>query len=116
MVSRFFRFCGGFSAAALMALCLHHPAMAQTTMGTITGVVTDSTHAVLAGASVVARNVATGVEAKTTTSGTGNYVLPSLQIGTYEVTVSQPGFNSWTRSNIALSTGDNLRVDATLTV
>ena len=85
-------------------------------MGTITGVVTDSSHAVLSGATVVAHNTATGVEARTTTSNTGNYVLPSLQIGTYEVTVSQAGFNKWTRSNIALSSGDNIRVDATLTV
>ena len=117
MVSRLFRLCGGFSAAALIILCLHRPvSMAQTTMGTITGVVTDSSHAVLSGATVVAHNTATGVEARTTTSNTGNYVLPSLQIGTYEVTVSQAGFNKWTRSNIALSSGDNIRVDATLTV
>jgi hypothetical protein len=117
MLSQFIRSAavGVFSAALI--LCLNRPvAVAQTTMGTITGVVTDASHAVVAGATVAARNTATGGQARTTTSSTGNYVLPSLQVGTYEVTVSQAGFNTWTRSNISLSSAENVRVDVTLTV
>jgi len=98
---------------ALAAVCL---AQAQTTMGTITGLVTDSTQAVVPGATVVARNTATGTEARTVTSSTGNYVIPNLPVGTYEVSVSQAGFKTWNRANIAVSSGDNLRVDVVLEV
>jgi hypothetical protein len=89
---------------------------AQTTMGTITGLVTDSSQAVIPGATVVAKNMATGAEARTVTSSTGNYVIPNLPVGGYELRASQPGFRSWTRSNIALSSADNIRVDVVLDV
>jgi hypothetical protein len=101
----------------LSLLCLLSSfVVAQTTMGTITGLVTDSSQAVIPGANVIARNTATGAEARTTTSSTGNYVLPSLPIGSYEVTVSATGFKSWTRSGIRLSSADNIRIDAVLDV
>jgi hypothetical protein len=92
------------------------PVCAQTTMGTITGLVTDSTQAVIPGVTVVAKNVATGAEARTITSASGNYVIPNLPVGRYEVTITQSGFKTWSRSNIALSSGDNLRIDAALEV
>lgn len=100
--------------AALLALEGFAPA--QTTMGTITGIVTDSSQAVIPGVTVVARNMATGAEARTVSSSTGNYVIPNLPVGSYEVTASQSGFKSWTRSNIALSSADNIRVDVVLEV
>lgn len=106
-----------FCSTALIAVSIiWRPGLAQTTMGTITGLVTDSTHAVVPDATVIARNMATGAEARTVTSSSGNYVIPNLPVGPYEVTVSQPGFKSWKRSNIALSSGDNMRVDAVLEV
>ena len=104
-----------FVLASLIVVSAHFGA-AQTTMGTITGLVTDSSQAVIPGATVVAKNVATGAEARTVTSSTGNYVIPNLPVGSYELSVSQAGFKTWTRTNIALSSGDNLRVDAILEV
>src|SRR5438067_1285031 len=100
----------------LVALLVPFPAAAQTTMGTITGLVTDSSQAVIPGATVVAKNMATGAEAHTTTSTTGNYVLISLPVGSYDLVVTQTGFKAFTRSNIVLSSADNLRVDVTLEV
>jgi hypothetical protein len=85
-------------------------------MGTITGIVTDSSGAVVPGATVIARNAATGVEARTVSSSTGNYVIPNLQVGTYELGVSVPGFKSWTRGGLVLSSNETLRVDALLDV
>src|SRR5215217_9124805 len=96
-----------FSSGALFA---------QSTLGTITGLVTDSTGAIIPNAVVVATNTATGVRAQTVSSGTGNYVIPNLQVGPYEITVSVSGFKSFSRSNINLSSNDNLRVDVVLEV
>lgn len=88
----------------------------QTTMGTITGLVTDSSQAVMPGVVVVARNLETGGETKTTTSATGNYSLPGLRVGRYEINVAQPGFKAWTRADLVLSSADSVRVDVVLQV
>ncbi len=92
------------------------PLAAQSTTGTITGLVTDMTGAVIAGAPILARNIDTGEVAETIASSTGNYVIPNLRVGAYEVTVSVAGFKSWTRGPIALSSNDNVRIDARLEV
>jgi hypothetical protein len=89
---------------------------AQTNMGTVTGLVTDRSGAVLPGVTVIARNTATGAEATTVTSSTGNYLVPNLPVGPYLISVSHTGFKTWSRGSLALSAGDNIRVDATLEV
>src|SRR6266550_2632845 len=75
-------------------------AQAQSTLGTITGLITDSSGAVIPSAVVVATNTATGAKAQTISSSTGNYVVPNLQVGPYEVSVATTGFKAWTRSGI----------------
>ena len=107
-----------FRCAALITLSAAwlHPGFAQTVTGTITGLVTDTSQGIIPNATVVARNMATGTQAATVTSSTGNYVIPNLLVGYYELTVTQAGFKSWVRSNIALSSGDNVRVDTVLQV
>src|ERR1051326_4240572 len=107
--------CGSLTAALLILAGMTN-VNAQTNMGTITGLVTDRSLAVLPGVTVTAKNVATGAEATTVTSSTGNYLIPNLPVGTYQISVSQTGFKTWDRSGIALSAGDNLRVDVTLDV
>jgi hypothetical protein len=89
---------------------------AQTTMGTITGLITDATGSVIPAAEVTARNVDTGVTDATVSSSTGNYVIPSLQVGAYEVSATVAGFKSWKRGPIALKSSDNIRVDVRLEV
>jgi hypothetical protein len=93
-----------------------HPGVAQTTMGTITGVVRDTSQSVIPNVAVAATNVATGLEAKAVTSGTGDYAIPNLPIGEYDISISQAGFKGWKRPNIPLSAGEVVRVDATLEV
>jgi len=107
-----------FRYAALITLSAAwlHPGFAQMVTGTITGLVTDTSQGIIPNATVVARNMATGAQAATVTSSTGNYVIPNLLVGYYELTVTQAGFKSWVRSNIALSSGDNVRVDTVLQV
>ncbi|MEK7404119.1 MAG: TonB-dependent receptor [Acidobacteriota bacterium] len=106
---------GLFVISLLLAVVCQFAA-AQVTQGAITGLVTDSTGAVVPGVKVAARNVATGVQAETVSSSTGNYVIPNLRVGTYEVNVSTAGFKSWSRSGIVLFGGDNIRVDVALEV
>src|SRR2546426_3968014 len=93
-------------AVLLSALLLVSAAAAQSSLGTITGLVSDATGAVVPNAKVTTRNVSTGAQAETLSSSTGNYVLSNLPVGTYEITVSVSGFKGWTRQGIVLSSGD----------
>ncbi|HEX9119714.1 MAG TPA: carboxypeptidase regulatory-like domain-containing protein [Terriglobales bacterium] len=96
-----FLLCGAVSLAA------------QTFRGTILGSVTDISGAVLSGASVAARNTATGQQRTTQTSGDGSYSIPELPIGTYEVTASQAGFQTWV-TRVDVTVASERRVDAQL--
>ena len=86
----------------------------QTFRGTILGSVTDPSGAVVAGASVKVRNVATGLERTTTTSADGSYSVPELPIGTYSVTITQPGFQTFVATAVTVDVATERRVDAAL--
>jgi hypothetical protein len=73
---------------------------AQTFRGTILGSVTDPSGAVLPGASVTVKNVATGLARTTETSADGSYSLPELPIGTYTVTVTLAGFQTFQANGV----------------
>ena len=88
--------------------------VAQTFRGTILGTVTDASGALVAGATVKARNVGTGQERSTTTSADGSYAIPELPIGTYAVTISQSGFQTAVANNVEVSVAGERRVDAQL--
>jgi hypothetical protein len=91
-------------------------ASGQTTSTSILGNVTDPQGAAVSGAAVVARNVDTSVETRTVTTDTGDYTLPLLNVGTYEVSVEAPGFKRVTRSGILLQINERYRADFTLEV
>lgn len=88
--------------------------VAQTFRGTILGTVTDPEGAVIAGASVTAHNVDTGLERTTQTSADGSYAIPELPIGTYTVTVSQSGFRKSVTSGLKVDVASEKRVDVAL--
>jgi hypothetical protein len=87
---------------------------AQTFRGTILGTVTDPSGAVVAGAKVTVKNTGTGLERATETSSDGSYSVPELPIGTYNVTVSQSGFQSFQATGVAVDVATERRVDAIL--
>jgi len=87
---------------------------AQTFRGTILGTVTDPSGAVVSGARVTAKNVATGLERTTQTSADGSYSIPELPIGTYTVTVSQSGFQTAVTTGVVVDVATERRVDAQL--
>jgi hypothetical protein len=73
-------------------------AFAQKITGDITGTVTDKSGAVVANVTVAVESAATGVRRSATTSSSGSYSVPELQIGSYRVTASSAGFKTAARS------------------
>lgn len=84
---------------------------AQSNRATITGTVTDPSGAVIAGATLTATNSATGLSTKTTSSSSGNFTIPLLQVGTYEVTAEQTGFKKFIAPQVLLEVGQTVSVD-----
>jgi len=70
--------------------------------GSIEGIVSDPSGAVVGGASVVAINVATGSKVQTTSTDAGYYVLPQLLPGEYKVTVTAAGFETLTQEHVVV--------------
>src|SRR5215467_1153197 len=91
-------------------------AEAQLLQGTIDGNVMDSSQAAIAGALVTAKNQQTNFARETTTNEVGGYSLPGLPPGTYMITVSLAGFQSYTQTDIAVVPNTIRRVNVTLTV
>ncbi len=91
-------------------------AIAQVSTSSVTGVVTDSTGAVVANAKVEVKNESTGQTYQATTSDAGKYTIPSVIPGRYSVTVSAPGFQKFASVNNVLAVGQPLVVNATMTV
>lgn len=87
---------------------------AQTFRGTILGTVTDPTGAVVSGATVSVKNTGTGLQRSTTTSADGSYSIPELPIGTYNVTVTQAGFDTFVATGVTVDVASERRVDAAL--
>jgi hypothetical protein len=89
---------------------------AQKVTGSITGVVTDPSDAVVAGARVTAHNVDTSVETATTTDSAGAYTLQFLPIGHYEVTVQATGFSTAKVPQFTLEVLQTAKFNVKLTV
>src|SRR5690349_4647064 len=89
---------------------------AQSDRGTITGTVSDPAGAVVAGAVIEARNSATGAVYPVAASATGNYTIAQLPAGTYELSVTTPGFKKYLRPGLLIQAAQTIRVDATLEV
>jgi hypothetical protein len=89
---------------------------AQSDRGTITGTVSDPAGAVVAAAAVQARNTETGVVYPVAASGTGNYTIPALPSGTYELSVTAAGFKKYVRTGLIIQAAQTIRVDANLEV
>jgi hypothetical protein len=80
--------------AVVLVAFLPLSAFAQQTLGSIDGAVTDSSGAVITGAAVKARNVATNLEVTAQTKADGSFHIADLPIGTYEVTFAKNAFKS----------------------
>jgi hypothetical protein len=84
--------------------------------GSISGVVTDKSGAVIAGASVVATDTLTGVKTTGKTDAKGFYNLPALAVGNYTLEISQTGFKTSRTTGLVIDANSALRADASLEV
>src|SRR3954447_1812965 len=98
----------------LAALCVSC-AIAQT-QSRLDGIVTDPTGAVIAGAAVVARNVATGVIYTAKSNESGIYTMPFLPPAEYDLTCELAGFKKVSRKGVSLETGSSQNINLQMEV
>ncbi|HEX5082376.1 MAG TPA: TonB-dependent receptor [Blastocatellia bacterium] len=102
---------------ALIVMFAPPCALAQTGGGgSIQGTITDSRGSVLAGATVVARNVATGVESTRRTNEAGLYVISPLPPGEYKVSVSAPSFQTLIQEKVFVDALSAVNVNLALKI
>ena len=105
--------CGAALLLAVGMLAGGSAAMAQNT-GTILGTVQDKTGAVVPGASVTVADTSTGVNRSVKSNGSGEYVIPSLPVGTYILTVGAPNFETAVVTDIKVDANANIKEQISL--
>src|SRR3989441_2332356 len=83
---------------------------------TISGVVRDTSGALVPGVTITVKHVDSGLIRTVMTSETGNYSAPALPVGPYEITTTMPGFKQAVRLGINLGVGQEAVIDLTLQV
>src|SRR5437879_5791598 len=105
------------SVAVIWALSLFAvQGYAQVTGATLSGTITDPSGGVIPNAQVSVRNTATGVAREVTADTAGFYSAPNLLPGSYEVTVTSPGFSTARQSNLTLGVGAEQQLNFSLRV
>src|SRR5262245_62609517 len=89
---------------------------AQVITGTILGTVTDPNNFAIKGASVRIRHEGTNIINRTTTSASGDYSVPLLPPGSYEVVIEAIGFKTYQKTDLVLTIDDKIRADEQLEV
>src|SRR5712691_11337063 len=92
------------SLLVTLVLCAS-TALGQTGTSSITGTVRDTNGAVVPGATVTAKNEATGLTSTQTTTDSGLYAFSSLPVGVYSITVEKQGFKTLLKTNNVLEVG-----------
>ena len=101
------------SAFVFLTLCAA-VGRAQISTATLEGIVTDPSGGVVAGASVVAKNVGTQVTRTVTTGSSGEYTIPNLPVAHYSLTVTAPGFKTYNITDVELQVAQRAVVNAAL--
>jgi hypothetical protein len=84
--------------------------------GSVSGIVTDSSGAIVPGAKVTATAVSTNVQQTTVTDGKGFYAFPALGVGSYTVNLTQPGFEKFVIDGVVVNANSAVRIDIKLTI
>lgn len=89
-------------------------AMAQSVRGSLSGSVLDSSGASIPNAAVTARDPNTGNVRQTTSSSSGAYSFPELNLGSYDVSASAPGFSTQVQHGVLITIGSVTALNLTL--
>lgn len=102
-----------FAVALLLPACL---AFGQEFRGTFSGIVTDPSGSPIPKAKIIATETHTGTNSTAVSEDTGQYTIPFLLPGEYQIAVEAPGFKKEVRKGITLSAGEHPVVDIKMTV
>jgi len=104
-----------YAVAAVLAIAFVGSAQEIRT-ATLVGTVTDSSGAVVSNAKISVKNVDTSAVTPGTADSAGEYYIPYLGIGNYEVTVEATGFKTYVRTGLFFDAGQTPRIDVQLQV
>jgi len=107
---------GALALAWIFTLMVASESAAQVAGGTISGAITDSTGALIPGAQIQIKNIATDTQRNLTASEAGLYRAPNLPAGDYQITVIAPGFGQGVREHLTLPVGGDVVANFQLTV
>jgi hypothetical protein len=99
---------------AVLATSLSAPLFAQSSTGSIQGVVTDAQGGIMPGVAVTIRNTDTNATRTLISDSQGRYRLPNLQPGPYELTAELAGFAKMVRSGLTLALNQDAVVDVAM--
>lgn len=109
----------GIALLAALFLCCSPIALHGQAAGTasVQGAISDSTGAVIPDAKVVLTDNATHVKRDASSeSSNGLYTFPNVPVGTYSLSVSKPGFQRYTQTNIVLEVGSSIAINVKMTI
>src|SRR6266853_2369243 len=103
-----------FLAVAIFVLVTAGTAFSQSDRGTIAGTVLDSSGAVVQGANITATGANTGAIYRTTSTDTGAYLMPDMQVGIYNITITAAGFKISEQKGLVVQINTTSSLDITL--
>ena len=101
---------------AALGLFASSPGLGQTITSSVVGHVSDASGAAVPGAAIMVTNQGTGISVGTVTDSAGAYSVPNLFAGTYAVTASKEGFETYKVTGIVVQASSTVRQDAALHV
>ncbi len=104
------------SAVLLAFFSLGRPLFGQLTSGNIQGTVYDQSGATVPGATVIAKNIATGVENSTVSTSAGEYRIQNLLAGKYSVVVDASGFTKSVVNDITIDINQTVTANVTMQI
>jgi len=103
-----------FIAVAFFMLVTAGTALSQSDRGAIAGTILDSSGAIVQGAAVTATGANTGAVYKTTSTDTGAYRIPDVQVGVYNITATAAGFKTSEQQGLVVQINTTSSLDITL--
>src|SRR5579863_7448186 len=110
------RFLVGIAFTAMLAALSAVDLPAQSIYGTLTGIVSDASGAVLPKANLKLRDENSGSMRDSVTNAEGFFTFVSLPPGSYQLTVETPGFETYKQTNINVLGGDKMNVNVVMKV